>query len=181
MEVGLSPGDIVLDGEPAPSEKKGTAPTQFLAHVYCGQTARWLKMPLGTKVDLSPGHIALDGEWTQLPPPCERGTASPSFRTMSIVATVANLSYCWALVKFWGLIISLELVKWSISNLVCRLITASTSLRMVYYSQSRVHSGNVAPLNFHKLMTISQKWYKTETQLQLNTNKNMSPIKHHQH
>ena len=30
-------------------------------------------------------------------PPRERGTAAPSFRPMSIVATVAHLSYCWAL------------------------------------------------------------------------------------
>jgi len=34
-EVGLGPGDIVLDGDPAP-QKKGA--WQFLAHVYCGQT-----------------------------------------------------------------------------------------------------------------------------------------------
>jgi len=26
MEVGLGPGDFVLDGDPAPPEKKGTAP-----------------------------------------------------------------------------------------------------------------------------------------------------------
>jgi len=38
MEVGLGPGHIVLDGDPAPPPKKGTAP-HFLAHVYCGQTA----------------------------------------------------------------------------------------------------------------------------------------------
>ena len=31
----------------------GTAPTQFLAHVYYGQTAGWMKMLLGTEVDLS--------------------------------------------------------------------------------------------------------------------------------
>jgi len=36
-------------------------PTQFLAHVYCGQTAGWMKTPLGTEVDLGPGHIVLDG------------------------------------------------------------------------------------------------------------------------
>jgi len=29
----------------------------------------------------------------------EGGTAPPSFRPMSIVATVAHLSYCWALVN----------------------------------------------------------------------------------
>jgi len=32
-EVGLSLGDIVLDGDPAPSRKKGHSPTQFLAHI----------------------------------------------------------------------------------------------------------------------------------------------------
>ena len=35
--------------------KRGTAPTQFLAHVYCGKTA-------GMEVDLGPGHIVLDGD-----------------------------------------------------------------------------------------------------------------------
>jgi len=68
MEVGLSPGDSVksvLDWDPAPSTK-GTQPPQFLAHVYCGQTAGGIKMPLGREVGLSPGDIVLDG--TQLPP-----------------------------------------------------------------------------------------------------------------
>jgi len=36
MEVGLDPGDIVLDGDPA-APKRGAEPP-FLAHVYCGQT-----------------------------------------------------------------------------------------------------------------------------------------------
>ena len=61
LEVGLSPGDFVLDGDPAPPRKKGTASTQFLAHVYCGQTARWIMMLLGTEVDLGPGDVVLDG------------------------------------------------------------------------------------------------------------------------
>jgi len=30
--------------------------------------------------------------------PRERGTAAPPFRTMSIVAMVAHLGYCWTLV-----------------------------------------------------------------------------------
>jgi len=59
-EVGLGPGDIVLDGDPAP-------PPQFSAHVYCGQTAGWIKMPLGTEVGLGPGDIVLDGD--PAPPP----------------------------------------------------------------------------------------------------------------
>jgi len=46
-EVGLSPSDIVLDGDPAPSSPKREQTPQFSAHVYCGQTAGWIKMKLG--------------------------------------------------------------------------------------------------------------------------------------
>jgi len=48
MGVGLSPSDFVLYGDPAPSPK-GRSP-QFSAHVYCGQTAAWIKMLPGTEV-----------------------------------------------------------------------------------------------------------------------------------
>ena len=40
-EVGLGPGDIVLDGDPAPPHKKGHSP-HFSAHVYCRQTVAHL-------------------------------------------------------------------------------------------------------------------------------------------
>ena len=40
-EVGLGPGDIVLDEDPAPL-KRDTAPSHFSAHVYCGQTIAYL-------------------------------------------------------------------------------------------------------------------------------------------
>ena len=137
MEVGLNPGDFVLDGDPAPypksdrahptfgprllwpngcidqdstwyggrprptrhcvrcgpsyPQKKGhTHPNQFLAHVCCGQMAGWMKTPLGTEVDLGPGHIVPDG----VPAPAKGAQQPPSFRPMSIVATVAHLSYC---------------------------------------------------------------------------------------
>ena len=63
--------------------QKGHSP-QFLAYVCCGQTARWIKMPLGTEMGLDPGDIVLDG--AQLPPPKKRGDMAPSFRPMSIVA-----------------------------------------------------------------------------------------------
>jgi len=52
MEVGLSPGNIVVDGDPAPLPKKGRSP-QFSAHVYCGQTAAWIKMPIGVEIGLT--------------------------------------------------------------------------------------------------------------------------------
>jgi len=68
MVVGLSPGDFVLDGEPAPSPKRGRRPLpQFSAHFYCGQTARCIKMPLGMAVGLSPGDFVLDGDPVPLP------------------------------------------------------------------------------------------------------------------
>jgi len=76
---------------PSYPQKKGTpTPTQFLAHVYCGQMAGWMKTPLGTEVDLGSGHIVLDG----VPAPTKGAQQPPSLRPMSIVATVANLSYC---------------------------------------------------------------------------------------
>jgi len=52
-------------GSSSPSPK-GQSP-QFSAHVCCGQTAGWIKMPLGTEVGLGPGHIVLDGD--RAPPP----------------------------------------------------------------------------------------------------------------
>jgi len=58
-------------GTQLPPEKMAQLPTQFLAHVCCRQTADWMNTPLGTEVDLGPGHIVLDGF------PCERGTAAP--------------------------------------------------------------------------------------------------------
>ena len=119
MEVGLSQGDFVLDGDPAPTPKGAephpifgprllwpngcmdqdatwyggrpgptrhcvrcgpsyhqenghTHATQFLAHVYCGKMAGWLKTP---EVDLGPGHIVLDG----VPAPAKGAQQPPLF------------------------------------------------------------------------------------------------------
>jgi len=75
MEVGLSPGDFVLDGDAASPPLKGLSP-QFLSNVRCGQTTGWMNTPLGTEIDLGPGHIVLDG----VPAVRERGTvAAPIF------------------------------------------------------------------------------------------------------
>ena len=84
-DVGLGPSHIVLDGHPGPlPPKKGAqppSPHQFPATVYCGQTAEWIKMPLGTKVGLGSGDIVLDGD----PAPPRKGHTA-NFRPMSIVA-----------------------------------------------------------------------------------------------
>ena len=67
----------LYDGRPWPgqhyvrygpsSTPRGAAPLQNFGHVRCGQTTRWIKMPLGTKVGLGPGHIVLRGD--PAPPP----------------------------------------------------------------------------------------------------------------
>ena len=82
-DVGLSPGNFVLDGDPVPSPKGGRAPLKFSVHVYCGQTAGWMKLVLGTEVGLSPGDFVLDGDPARLP---KRGRSLPNFWPMFIAA-----------------------------------------------------------------------------------------------
>jgi len=70
---------------PSSPSPKGTAPTQFSAHVCCSKMAAWIKMPLGMEQGLSPGDFVLDGD--PLYPPQKRGQSPlPNFRPISIVA-----------------------------------------------------------------------------------------------
>ena len=150
MEIGLSPGDFVLDGDPAPSPKRGRSPARspifgpfllwpngwipqdaiwygcrpqpsglcvdavlpapeqgggapkFSAHIYCGQTAGWIKMAHGIGVGRSPGDYVLDGHPAPLP---KKGAEPlPNFRPISIVAKRLDgsrwhLAWRWALVQ----------------------------------------------------------------------------------
>jgi len=48
-EVGIGPGDIVLDGDPSPP-KRGNSSRPLFGPCLCGQTAGWIKMPLGMEV-----------------------------------------------------------------------------------------------------------------------------------
>jgi len=83
MEVGLSPGDFVFDGDPAPPPKNS-------AHVYCGQTAGW--MALGMEAGVNPGDFVLDGD----PEPLPKKGADPlsNFRPISIMAKRLDASRC---------------------------------------------------------------------------------------
>jgi len=77
MEVGPGPGYIVLDGDPAfASPKKGHSSPHVSANVYCGQMARWIRIPLGTEVGLSPGNIMLDEDTA---PPRKQHSSHPLF------------------------------------------------------------------------------------------------------
>jgi len=84
--------------------QKGTElPPQFSTHVYCDQTAGWIKMPLGTEVGLSPGDVVLDED--QAPPqkvaqpplfgPCVLWPRSP----ISATAELVILFQTWLRVK----------------------------------------------------------------------------------
>jgi len=75
IEVGLSPGDLMLDGNPPP-QKGAEPPAQFSAHFYCGQTPECIKMPLYIEVGLSPGDFVLDGDPAPLP---KKGAEPPKF------------------------------------------------------------------------------------------------------
>ena len=90
-KVGLDPGDVLLDGDPAPPPKRG-APPKFSAHVYCGQTAGWMKLVLGMEVGLNPGDFVLDG--TQSPSRKGDRAPLPNFRPISIVAKRLDASKC---------------------------------------------------------------------------------------
>ena len=92
MEVGLSPGDCVRLG-PSP---------QFSAHLYGGQTAAWIKMPLGTEVGLGPDDIVLDGDPASPSPKRERSPLS-NFQPMSIVGKRLDGSR-WHLACRWDLV-----------------------------------------------------------------------------
>jgi len=74
-QVGLGPGHIVLDGDPASLPQRGRSPPpQFSANFYCAQMAGCIKMPLGMDVGLSPEDFVLDGD--PVPSP-KRGRSAP--------------------------------------------------------------------------------------------------------
>ena len=85
-EVGLGPGHIVLDGDPAlplPPKWGGSKDPQFSAQLYCDQTTRWINKPLGTEVGHGPCHIVLHGD----PHPPPKGH-TPIFG-LSVVAVIS--------------------------------------------------------------------------------------------
>jgi len=72
--VGLGPGHIVLDGDPALPPPKGHS-HQFSVCICSRKMAEWIKMPLGMEVGLGPNHTVLDGD----PTPPQKGGTAPWF------------------------------------------------------------------------------------------------------
>ena len=83
MLVGLGPGQIVSDGDPAPPPKRGDS-AQLSADVRRGQTAGCIKMPLGMEGGLGLCDFALHGNPA---PPQEKGghSPAPNFQPTSIM------------------------------------------------------------------------------------------------
>jgi len=73
-------------GHSSPFPKRGRAP-QFSVHVYCGQTAGWIKMPLGKEAGLGPGPLP------------KNGAQPPNFWPMPVVPKRLDGSRCHLLSK----------------------------------------------------------------------------------
>ena len=89
--AGLGPGDIVLDGDPAPllPPRRGTALPNFRPMSIASKGL--IKMPVGTEVDLALGHIVLDGDAA----PLQKGEQQPPILAHVYYGkTVDDLSYC---------------------------------------------------------------------------------------
>jgi len=87
MEVGLGPGDFVLDVDPAPSPKKGAEPRSTLPNfrpLFVVANGWMNQVALSMDVGLGPGHIVLDGDPAPLSQK-RRRSPLPNFRPISIV------------------------------------------------------------------------------------------------
>jgi len=74
-QIGLGPGHIVLDGDPAPPPQR--AHPQFLAHICYRKMTGWIKMSLGREVGLGPkGHCVT---WGPSSPPRKTVQSTPIF------------------------------------------------------------------------------------------------------
>jgi len=93
MEVGLGSGDFGFDADPAPPEKRPQLPYPIFGpcllwpNGWMDEDAAWY----GNRP--CPGHTVLDGDG---PSSAAKGAQQPTslLGPMSIVATIAHLSYC---------------------------------------------------------------------------------------
>ena len=56
--------------------QEGHSPTQFSAHISCGQMAAWIKMSLRMELGLGPCDLVLDGNPARHP---QKGDRAPQF------------------------------------------------------------------------------------------------------
>jgi len=152
-----------------PSPKRGHSP-KFSAHVYCGQTAGWIKMPLGIERGLGPGNIVLDGNPATLP---KKGAQPLNFLPMSIVAKRLDGSRCHSLGVDTDFILSSDPHTWNTSAvfqqaqlIVCSLTVISDAAEhsvalMSQFNQSIQRMKQRCRHYFRLLQT--EKWLSVST------------------
>jgi len=92
VDLGLAPGDFVLDGDAAPHPQKVGGAPKFSAFVYCSKTAGWMTMVLSMGVGLRPVDFVLDGDPASVP---QNGQSPlPNFWPISIVGKRLDASRC---------------------------------------------------------------------------------------
>jgi len=131
MELGLSPGDFVLDGDPAlPSPKKGAEPSpQFSDHFYCGQTVARIKMPLGMEV---PQPRGLCIRWGPRSPPPKFSAdiyySYYDFVSRPILHSAQSILVCSSSSSSFSILCKQKWLNQSICRLSCGLVAKKTSL-----------------------------------------------------
>jgi len=73
-EARPQPRRLCVRWGPRSPPQKGAEPPIFSAHVYCGQTAGWMKLVLGMEVGFSPGDFVLYGDPVPFP---KKGRRTP--------------------------------------------------------------------------------------------------------
>ena len=93
IEVGLGPGDFVLDGDPAPLPKRGAEPAPQIFGPCLLRPNGWMdEASTWHGGNLSPGDFVLDGDPVLFP---QKGRSPlPNFRPISIVAKRLDASRC---------------------------------------------------------------------------------------
>jgi len=82
MELGLCPGDFVLDRDPAPPPQKGGGAPKFFGPCLLWPNG-WMDQDTRMEIGLSPGDFVLDGD-----------PARPlNFRRMFIIVIVISLEH----------------------------------------------------------------------------------------
>jgi len=76
--------------QPSSAKRGQNPPPKFSAHVYCGQTAGCIQMPLSMEIGLRPDDFVLDG----VPAPSPKGGGASNFWLMSIVTKWLHGSRC---------------------------------------------------------------------------------------
>ena len=90
MELRIGPGDFVLDGDPAPSPKRGQSPSAIFGPFLLWPNGWMHQDATSTEVGLSPGDFVLHGD----PAACTKGAEPHPIFASCIAAKRLDGSRC---------------------------------------------------------------------------------------